>query len=295
VVAVALSAVVFAGARPAAAQEVDGPVIRDSSVGYIDSAIPGNLLRLRYDAAYLIRQPSRAEFFYPKKGPIGPGPDQPDTAVDLQDVALYAETLLTCRLSAFVEAPFRWLNPDINPNAENFGDMNAGFKYAFLDWPDLVTSIQLRTYIPTGNAHDALGTNHVSLEPAVLLYRPLDDRWCFEGELRYWIPVGGTEFAGDIVRYGAGLSYALPSGECWQLVPVVEFVGWTVLDGRTSVAVGPGQFVVTDAAGDTIVNVKAGVRAKFGGAADWYAGYGRPLTGDEWYENTWRLEFRWFY
>ena len=28
---------------------------------------------------------------------------------------------------------------------------------------------------------------------------------------------------------------------------------------------------------------------------DVYAGYGRPLTGDKWYENTFRVEFRLFY
>jgi hypothetical protein len=33
----------------------------------------------------------------------------------------------------------------------------------------------------------------------------------------------------------------------------------------------------------------------FGDLADMYVGYGRPLTGDRWYENTVRVEFRLFY
>jgi hypothetical protein len=107
--------------------------------------------------------------------------------------------------------------------------------------------------------------------------------------------VGGTEFAGDIVRYGAGLSYAVPVNCCWQVSPVVEFVGWTALGGQTAFAQGPGQFVVEDADGDTIVNAKLGLRANYCGQGDVYFGYGRPLTGDEWYENTWRAELRWFY
>jgi hypothetical protein len=293
--ALAVASLLAAAAQDAAAQEPDGPVIRDSSVGYIDAAIPGDVIRFRYDAAYNNRQPSRAEFFYPRAGSLGPGPSQRETSVDYQDLALYGETLVTSSFSAFVEAPFRWINPDINPNADGFGDMNAGVKFAFIDCPDLVTSFQFRTYIPTGNSHDGLGTNHVSLEPALLLYRPLSDRLRLESELRYWIPVGGTEFAGDIIRYGAGLSYAVPVNCCWQVAPVAEFVGWTALGGQTAFAQGPGQFVIEDADGDTIVNAKLGLRATYSDVGDVYFGYGRPLTGDEWYENTWRVELRWFY
>jgi hypothetical protein len=35
--------------------------IRDSSVGYIDSALPANQVRLRSDSAYHITRPNRAE------------------------------------------------------------------------------------------------------------------------------------------------------------------------------------------------------------------------------------------
>ena len=110
--AAALAALSFlaAAAENAVAQEPDGPVIRDSSVGYIDAAIPGDVIRFRYDAAYNNRQPSRAEFFYPRSGPLGPGPSQRETSVDYQDLSLYGETLVTPSLSAFVEAPFRWLD-----------------------------------------------------------------------------------------------------------------------------------------------------------------------------------------
>ena len=35
-----------------------------------------------------------------------------------------------------------------------------------------------------------------------------------------------------------------------------------------------------------------GRHERFGDWADLYGGYGRPLTGDRWYENTVRVEFR---
>ena len=47
-----------------------------------------------------------------------------------------------------------------------------------------------------------------------------------------------------------------------------------------------------DAGGQTIVNAKFGLRMTLGDHADIYSGYGHPLTGNRWYENTFRIEFR---
>jgi hypothetical protein len=67
------------------------------------------------------------------------------------------------------------------------------------------------------------------------------------------------------------------------------------LDGKESVVPPSGVAFVEDAAGQTILNAKLGVRVKFSDRADLYAGYGRPLTGDRWYENILRVEFRLFF
>jgi hypothetical protein len=77
------------------------------------------------------------------------------------------------------------------------------------------------------------------------------------------------------------------------ITPVAELVGWTVLDGKANVGrVFPEPSIVEDASGDTILNAKLGVRFKLGDLGDIYTGYGRPLTGDRWYENVFRFEFR---
>jgi hypothetical protein len=170
--------------------------------------------------------------------------------------------------------------------------MNAGFKYALVNGPDLVTTFQLRTYIPTGDPRRGLGTDHVSLEPALLAWDRLTERVCVYGELRYWIPIGGTDFAGDVIRYGIGISYGKPCAEGFWVTPVVELVGWTVLDGKESVSTIPLVSGVNDASGDTIVNAKFGARLGYGSRADFYAGYGRALTGDVWYKDILRVEFR---
>lgn len=279
----------------ARAQGTSGPRVSDSSVGYIDPAIPGDIFRFRFDASDDDDRPTRAEFFYPRGGPSGPGLPVPEPSVNYQELAAYLEVAASDRLSGFLNVPVRFLQPAVGPDHAGFSDLDAGFKFAFLQSPEQVATFQFRTYVPTGDSRLGLGTNHVSLEPALLYYNRLTDRLDLESELRVWVPVGGTDFAGNIIRYGVGLDYDLYRTAHCTLIPVAEFVGWTVLNGKETVVPPSGAAYVEDAAGQTIVNAKLGLRVKFRNRADLYGGYGRPLTGDRWYENTFRLEFRLFY
>jgi hypothetical protein len=90
-------------------------------------------------------------------------------------------------------------------------------------------------------------------------------------------------------------------GQWGYVAPVVEVVGWTVLSGKE---LNPDGLVATGAAGDTIVNAKFGVRIGIGKAppdsliwsrSDLYVGYGRALTGEVWYKDMLRVEFRRFF
>jgi hypothetical protein len=274
------------------AQGVGGPVVSDSRVGYIDGAIPGTQFRTRFDAAYNNRRPSRAEFFYAQTAPLGPGLPVPEPSVDYQDLSAYAEVAVWPRLSGFLEVPTRFLNPDVNANAAGLADMNAGFKFAVLQGDSGVLTAQFRAYAPTGEADRGLGTRHVSLEPGLLVFVPLFDQARMEGELRYWVPIGGTDFAGDVIRYGVGVNCDVFSNCTLRVTPVAELVGWTVLAGKEASVAPSGGAVVQSAAGDTIVNAKLGVRVGLYDRVDFYGGWGRPLTGDRWYENIFRLEMR---
>jgi len=274
------------------AQGVGGPVVSDSRVGYIDGAIPGTQFRVRFDPTYNNRRPSRAEFFYAQTAPRGPGLPFPETSVDYQDVSAYAEVAVLPRLSGFLEVPTRFLNPDVNANAAGLADMNAGVRFAVLQGESGVLTAQFRAYAPTGEADRGLGTRHVSLEPALLYFLPLTDQARVEGELRYWVPVGGTDFAGDVIRYGVGVNCDVFTNCTVRVTPVAELVGWTVLAGKESSVLPSGVAVVQSAAGDTIVNAKLGVRVGVFDRIDFYGGWGRPLTGDQLYENVFRLEMR---
>ena len=165
-------------------------------------------------------------------------------------------------------------------------------KQALIFQDDFVTSFQLKTYAPTGDVHRGLGTGHVSLEPGLLFYQALGERAALEGELRNVVPVGGTEFAGDVIRYGLGVHYDLLQRQGTYVAPVAEIVGWTALGGKESIVFPTGLTAVQSAAGDTMVHAKLGIRVELGERTDFYGGYGRPLTGERWYDNTFRFELR---
>jgi hypothetical protein len=213
--------------------------------------------------------------------------------VDYQDFALYAESVVAERFSIFGELPIRVIDPEVQENTAGLGDSNVGVKYAVSDWLDWATTLQLRVYIPSGAETRGLGNGHASLEPGVLIYRELTDRIVVEGELKDWIATGGSDgFAGNVLRYGAGGSYNFREIDELPLRAVVEFVGWTVLDGKSAVSPTPTETFIRDAAGDTIVNVKAGMRWWLTESLDLYVGYGRALTGQTWYDDVFRFELR---
>ncbi len=279
-----------------------------SAVGYIDPAIPRTQIRLRYDDMLQDTRPDRAEFLYAKFGfyatpasvaiagvppdPNAKGPHGPENSVNLQDLSTYLEAACDPRFSLFVDLPVRFVHPLGLPRRTGFSDMSAGFKYAFLYQENQVATFQLRTYIPTGDSTIWLGNNHVSLEPGLLYFWGLTDRLSLEAEVKVWVPIGGTNFAGNIVNYGLGLSYRLLDSSKFWMSPVVELVGWTVLDGKESVVFSRTFVQVKEAGGDTIVNAKVGARLGYGAHNDLYIGYGRALTGDVWYKDIVRLEYR---
>ena len=175
-------------------------------------------------------------------------------------------------------------------------DGNAGFKFALLQSSDALLTLQLRTIFPSGAARRGLGARHVSLEPAALgLYR-VGRYMALEGELRDLIPLGGTPgFAGNILRYGTGLTYSLYANDAVNVQSVAEVVGWTLTGGDATIVDGPGAFHTASAAGDTIVNTAVGARGTIAQRGSLYVGYARALTAERWYGDLLRAEVRWVY
>ena len=278
--------------------------IAQSNVGYIDSAIIANEFRVRFDATYNMNRPDRAEYYYTTLEAFGGqlpnaiGVPEPD--VDSQVISTYLEYALTDRFSVFAELPVMFSNPSRNPNSAGLSDMEAGFKWGLSTCCDRQLTFQLNNYIPTGDADRWLSSGHYSIEPGLLYWQRWSDRITLEAELKDWISVGGAvnpqndePFAGNVLEYGIGFGYDWRRCGCWTITPVVEFVGWTVLEGQVTEFDGQGNVLgPADAAGDTIVNMKVGARITECCGSSFYAGYGRSLTGDRWYEDIIRVEFR---
>src|SRR5262249_36151506 len=102
---------------------------------------------------------------------------------------------------------------------------------------------------------------------------------------------------GNVIRYGVGFGYYLMGepqgcGKCCDsrlsIAPVIEFVGWTVLSGKEFAP----DIGTKDAAGDSIFNVKFGVRVGLGDNQTLGVSYGRALTGAVWYKDIVRVEYR---
>jgi len=171
---------------------------------YIDNAMPMNLIRIRYDNLQGANRPDRAEYFYPTYSALGgpiPGVSFADE-VDFEVISLYAERMISCQTSVFVEVPFRFVDFSVlqadnsidNRNTSGIGDVNFGFKRVLCEncCGDYLTA-QLRVYTPTGDGADALGVDHVSIEPAILWYKNVSCRSFLFGEVRDWISIDGTE------------------------------------------------------------------------------------------------------
>jgi hypothetical protein len=323
----------FGGTQSAALGGAGAAVAYNQQIGglggYIDSAVPRSNIRLRYDDAYDMNRPDRAEYFYPQCGcwffkslksfPTRQqftagrafGPAQPNGKINnYQEYSTYVEYAPLAHFSVFAEVPVRYIDPQANRQAVGFGDMNLGFKYAFIAQPDSFYTFQFRTYVPTGAGELGLGTNHPSLEPGLLAFQRLSERFYFVGEFLDWIPIHGSNsvtfpnklFAGNILNYGLGVFYNMVLTDNFRIAPISEFVGWTCLGGYETTAAG-----AQSASGNTIVNTKIGVRFGLGDynrpgggsqlndRASLYVGYARALTGDFWYKDMLRVELIWYY
>lgn len=298
--------------------EIERPPIEDSMVGYIDNAIVGSQIRVRFDTGFNDEHPDRDEFFYAKCGcsraalgtPFfdpnakGPGTGIPE-AINFQQLYFNVEYAPMRRFSVFSEVPVRWIQPQgfvpnlpFTPfgNQGGISDVMFGFKLAALASSQHYLTFQFRTYAPSGNSFEGLGTAHWSVEPSLLYYQRLNDRWAIEGQLSDWHPIdsaagipslGSGNFGGDIFTYGLGPSYRLYRGERVQITPVVEMFGWHVISGFQTER--PGG---SDASGLNIVNLKAGFRFGFGHHNSIYMGFGQAVTHDFWYKHLARVEYR---
>lgn len=292
---------------------------RPSMVGYIEDSTVLTQVRLRFDAGLGNSVPDRAEFFYAKCGCYhfdappygdinapGPGGGVP-TELNFQQLFIQAEYAARDRVSVFAELPFRFIQPqgfldfgspyDPFDNSSGLGDIRAGAKFSVMASETGGATVQVRAGFPSGDASKGLGSDLVSFEPALLFNRIVSDRISFEGQVGAWFPFGGSDgvvsddkFSGNIIYYGIGPSFDLVRTDRVSFAPVVELVGWRIINGfETNCS---EDLTCTYEAADNIVNLKIGARTTISGRSSFYFGFGFGLTDAKWYDDILRFEYR---
>jgi hypothetical protein len=266
--------------------------VKDGYVSFIDSATIRDLFMLRYDIGFNMNQPWRAEYILAKLG-TGSGLPLLETNINrFQEVDAHVEWAITHWFSLFLDAPYLQLDPAVNQTVTGYGDTQYGFKLCTWSDDDFIVTTQVRIYQPT--AQPGVGTGHWSVEPGILTAVRLTDKILVESQLRYWKALGGTDFAGDLVNYGVGISFKQTKNKFW-FAPVVECVGWTVINGQSLVASSPTSYVIDNARSETVINGCLGLRFGFEKHMDFYVGYAHAFSGDYWQKDLFRLEMRFIY
>lgn len=261
----------------------------------IDVTQPFNNLRMRVDCAYNLKQPDRAEFYWARPTSLGGvGPNLPERSLDYQDIRFQLE-MGGPKFSAATDIPIRVLDPDINPNTAGFADMNLTTKLVMIDGERWQITQYFRTYFNTGFSPRGLGTGHISIEPGFLARMKWSDRTYFHAEAKFWIPTPGhLDQAGEVLRFGVGVSHVWFETDSFAAMPTLELVGWSVLDGLET-TYPTGALVEVDPEG--IFNVYPGIRFVRDaesdlGLAELGISGGAALTTNQWYETLIRVEAR---
>ena len=269
---------------------------------FADYARPRTVTRLRYDNLENLVRPDRNQFWLMQ---VQPSPNNSRTTTNprarLQQLYMYQEAAGE-RGSFFIEYAYRQLNPSYAPTSAGFSDLNFGVKSLFFDCELLQMSFQFRTYTPTGNAANGLGTGHVSLDPSILTSLKLGPDAYLQGQFGQWIPLGGnSKLAGGMLYWLTSLNevlwYARPDS---PLILTLEMDGWSFENGGYTgfgvAGADKGQAHIFEKGGGvSYFNIGPGLRQvicnrlDFGGAITW------ATSSVHWAQPWFRFELRFLF
>ncbi len=267
---------------------------------FADYAKTRTVTRFRYDLMQNMTFPDRNEYFFKqqskslfsKKSPFASNP-----SARVQQIYMYQEAAGPSG-SLFVEYPYLQVNPLYSPTQAGFGDIRFGTKSVLYDVEMLRVTFQFKTYMPTGNAANFLGTGHVSLEPSILTSLKLGPETYFQGQFGQWIPLGGTKnVAGGLffwyMSLNQVLTYVTPSS---PLIGMLEMNGWSFENGGYSNPLKAGAHnPIVRGHGVSYFNIGPGLRQSIcnkvdiGGSITW------ATQSLHWADPWFRLEVRFLF
>jgi hypothetical protein len=255
--------------------------------------------KVRWDSDLHMVFPDRNEYFWPRSGGgVGKGPSKVETSLDYNQLMFVTEAA-AARASIAVETPYVYYEPEVNDSHAGWSDIRITTKALLIDCELMQCAFQFRTYIPSGNFNKGLGTGHVSLEPALLWALKLSPSTYFQAELAEWIPVGGdNDYAGSILHYHFSLNQVLwHGGHDIKLIGTMEFQGYSFQDGAFSdpafVDANGHPLFPVESSGTSYLSIGPGIRAVMCDRVDLGIGTQFNISDHNWFDQFYRVEFRW--
>jgi hypothetical protein len=251
-----------------------------------DPVRPITMTRLRWDHGEHYGFPDSAEFFWAKIGTKKSG--IPTAFANYNQLSFYQE-IAAKGFSVFVEVPYANVYDSNGFSNSGIGDMNVGVKSLLFDREILQVSFQFRTYIPTGNFSNGLGTGHVSMEPSLLTSCKLGQATYLQTQISEWIPIAGTGgFAGSVFGYHASLNHCLCNWDhCFRLVGTAEVNGYSFRGSFTQL-----DGTVQSLNGGSYANIGPGLRATICDHCDIGIGIGFGIGNGHGPDQIYRTELR---
>jgi hypothetical protein len=277
----------------------------DQGIGYervmfapfeIEVSQPQWNFRIRNDGFVRFQRPDRSEFFWSRPSSAnGRGPGLVERTVNYQEVKFLYE-LGGPKFSTGTELPLRAVDPEFNDNSAGLGDINVTVKTVLIDGRIWQLTQMMRTYFATGVARRGLGTGHIAMEPAFLIRYKINPGLFVHSEVRFLYPLGAhPDHSGEVVRWGIGTSWVWYETDFIALLPTLELVGWSLLDGLES---QPPPLPAAEVDSATIINVYPGMRIVIDdngdfGLFEFGISGGVALTSEHLYESMLRIDLRW--
>ncbi|QDT03976.1 hypothetical protein K227x_23620 [Rubripirellula lacrimiformis] len=268
----------------------------DRGIGYervmfapnvLDTAIqvPHFGVRLKLDDG--LQTPDRAEYYWGQ-------PAGPETGLNAQDLSVRL-AVGNEKAMVLTQYTMRSLDPEINDNTTGFGDMVIGAQALLVDGKRTKVATVFRTYLATGPVKRGLGTGHTSLEYGLLGRHCLRPETYAFAELKYWMPLKGTEgIAGDVLSTGWGISTIAAESDVFAFLPTLEIKTLSFLFGGQN-ATSPTTFQRVD--GETAIEVYPGARFVLGPKSDlglWEFGVatGFTIADEQWFDTRFVFDAR---
>ena len=281
---------------------------------FAEYARPRTITRFRYDNLENLLRPDRNQYFV-KQSPLGNSKNKyfrsPPSA-RLQEVYYYQE-IAAAKGSFFFETPYRQVNALYSPSQAGFGDIRFGTKSLIYDVEMLQVTFQFKTYTPSGNAMNGLGTGHFSLEPSLLAALKLTPSTYFQAQLGEWIPLGAVNaqnnasgstpnVAGGIFFWYLSLNQVLahltPSS---PLIGTFEMDGWSFQDGgytnpyKLPIENRTTSTVIPSGGGVSYFNAGPGLRLSICNKVDLGSAITWSSTTAHWAQPWFRFEVRFLF